>query len=165
MAIDSDRLIIDEVDEFDENDKDIQIHMYVDGNKAYLLEDEELDSLSRVKNELYDNLGEIYDKEETLGKVSSTVNGLFLGTLAMVDFGVLTDAFTGNPAFSCASLGLLGATVIGKVVMWRKNKKMKSDISDLENNYEIAKKAYEAKNEQVASNLINNEKAHNKAYM
>ncbi|MBR4270060.1 MAG: hypothetical protein IKQ31_00045 [Clostridia bacterium] len=164
MAIDVDSILGDDDFTEDDNSESNQIHMYVDGNKAYLLEDEELDNLSKIKNDLYDDLGNIYIKEENFNKLKSGVNGAFIGILAMLDLGVLTGVFA-NTTFAYSTLGLFGTTVVGQALMWSKSKKLKSEISELENNYEIASKAYSAKNEEVAGVLIDKENNHGKAYM
>ncbi len=162
MALDLDEL--EEDDFFDEEDENTQIHMYVDGTKAYLLEDEELDKLSRIKNDLYDNLGEMYVKEENFNKLKSAVNGAFWGVFAVLDVGLFTDAFA-NSLFTYSTLGIFGTTVASKAVMWRKNKKIQNRINELEDNYDTANKAYKAKNEEVAGKLIDKDEAHHKAYL
>ena len=121
-------------------------------------------NLSKIKKDLYDNLEDQYIKEEADSKINSCIDGLLLGGVAVLDIGILTGVY-GENSFSYYALGFLGVVAVSKVVAWVKKRNLKSKIEELENNYEIASKAYSAKNEEVANTVIDKEEVHKKAYI
>jgi len=149
--------------DIEEDDSDeINFHVYCDGARVLMLNDEKLDKLGKEKKDIENKFDEEFDNNEKLKAVSNMYNGAVVSYAVATTLSLIGNIFQ-DVLFNAAWVGLFGV-ISG--LKYRNDKKLRISTEKLDGIYEQlekVEKVYDEEIERVAQNSINKE-ALNDAY-
>ncbi len=145
-----------ELDDDDEMDEDENIHVYCDGTKVLILNDEKLDQLSETKHGLEDRVEGLFEKQKKLKAWGDVFDGAIISYAVGSTLNLIGNVYQ-DLMFNAAWLGAFGVLAGLK---FRNSKRMKENISTADRvseKLDEAEKAYDDCIEEVAAKNIETE--------